>query len=325
MAGNGVMTMDDPEDDLTGGDETPKSLEVTWHLFDEPDIPNLLARAGDGLEEMFEKLGVRPVQVDGEERLFEARYELLKFEGESQYPKAMPDEAVGFADWLTGFPYTEAEIMAMVREESTCPKQVTAQEAAPDDATPPVPLDFFAGLPEADILHNYLAVPTDGVEHLADGLEGELEPELLWWTRQGLKIEDGQKWPTPGEFAALAVRLFPGKYWGEQKTSPFLFSGNWLDTLYYTTAIVEEVLEPNDDRPFPLYRVRWRQQEGDKEGSNLHLARPSGFESYEVGERVAVLKDADTQRQSQTWKDDQVFETEVWRLVPITFYEEGKS
>ncbi|MDI6854387.1 MAG: hypothetical protein QME75_12380 [Deltaproteobacteria bacterium] len=309
--------MFDPDEEFFGDDEAPQSLEVTWHLFDEPDIPNVLERAGDGLEEMFERFGVRPVQVDGQERLFEARYELPKFGGTPRYPEAAADGEMGFMDFLSGFPYGEAEIMAVVREESTCPLKVDSQEAQ-EDAVPPVPLDFFAGFPEGDVLHNYLAVPEDGVEHLAEGLPGEPEPELLWWLRQGLKLEDGQTWPVPGEFAALAVRLFPGKYWGEQKTSPFLFSGNWLDTLYYTSAIVEEVLEPDETRPYPLYKVKWRKA-GD--GGNLHLARPSGFEIYEAGERVAVLKDAATERQSQTWKDDQEWDEKVWRLAPVTFYE----
>ena len=68
---------------------------------------------------------------------------------------------------------------------------------------------------------------------------------------------------------------------------------------------------------------------GGGKGKAEFLARPSGFEEYEVGDRVTVLKDADTDRESQTWKDDQEFDKEIWRIVPVTFWkkdeEEGVS
>lgn len=289
-------------------------------MFREAGIPNLMDRAGDSLEFFFERFGVRPVKVEEQETLFEARYELPKYGGRPRYPEAFGEKDIGFVHFLSGFPYDEAEIMGMLRE-STCPRTVDVVQAEGGEVTPPVPKDFFSGFPEADTLHNYLAVAAEDVDELADGLKGEPDPDLLWWLRRGLKLEEGQKWPVPGEFAALAVRLFPGKYWGEQESSPFLFSGNWLDTVYYTTATVEEVLEPDETRPFPLYRVKWRKKDDEPEGANIHLARPSGFERYEAGERVAVLKDPATTRESQTWKDDQVWDKAVWRLVPITFYE----
>ncbi len=318
------------------------SLEVSWHLFDEPDIPDMLRRVG-ALEKLFEKFEVRPVKVqtdetfEPKEKIFEARYELLKYQvkpGDGKFPeayKAFHGEPDGFVDFLTGFPYDDVEIMAVVYEESSLKNlKPWAQKAMKDDATPPIPESLFEGPPPIDIIHNYTAIPSPNVEHMADNLKGEKEPKLLWWTRQAIYQYTHDlipfKRPIPGEFVALAVRLMPGKYWGEQATSPFFFSGNWLDTLYYTSAIVEEVLEPNDKRPYPLYKIRWRRKlDDDSEEGHLHLARPSGFETYAVGDRVAVLKDAGTERKSQTWKDDQEFKPAIWRLAPITFYEQEEA
>lgn len=315
------------------------SLEVTWHLFDEPDIPDVLGRKGN-LEKMFKDFGIRPVKIEmkhsnePEEKIFEARYEVLKYKVKpksAQYPdayKSFHGEPDGFIDFLTGFPYEEAEIMAVVYEESSLQAlKPWAQKAATGEVVPPIPASLFEGPPPIDIIHNYTAVPSPNVDHMADNLKGEQEPELLWWTRQAIHQYTHDlipfKRPIPGEFVALAVRLMPGKYWGEQQTNPFIFSGNWLDTLYYTSAIVEEVLEPNDKRPYHLYKVRWRRKLDDNsDEGHLHLARPSGFETYEVGDRVAILKDAATERKSQTWKDDQEFKPEIWRIAPITFYEQ---
>jgi hypothetical protein len=116
--------------------------------------------------------------------------------------------------------------------------------------------------------------------------------------------------------------MFPDKPWGTQKSSPFLSSGNWLDTLYYSSAKVVEVQEPEEGRPFKLYKVRWRANEDDE---TEFLARPSGFEEYQVDDLVTILKDAATDRRSQTWEDDKEFDQEVWRIAPVTFWKKEEE
>ena len=57
---------------------------------------------------------------------------------------------------------------------------------------------------------------------------------------------------------ALGNRMMPNKPWGKQKSSPFLYSGNWMDTIYYTSAVITEVIDPTDETPYPTYKAKWR-------------------------------------------------------------------
>ena len=76
---------------------------------------------------------------------------------------------------------------------------------------------------------------------------------------------------------------------------------------------VTEVIEPTDEAPYPTYKVQWRKDEV--------TATPSDFAEYKVGDRVTILKDVATTKQSQLWKDDDMKEFgENWMIVPITFY-----
>jgi len=302
------------------------TLEATYWIFDEPNIPNLFKKAGDFLQSMYDKFSIRPVIIDNEEKIFEARYEVVIYGEKLTYPEAIisPDkEVTAFIDFLGGVPYGAMEMSIMLWELAS---KADKYPVLPGEggAVPPIPRDFFdETFEEERTLFNYLYLDKDGVVGFADGLSGEQETELLWWTRYNYILpdeeEEPRKYPVPGEFVAMGHRLFPTKPWGDQETSPFLFSGNWFDTLYYTTAIVVGVTEPTDEKPFPLYRVKWRGAE--EESNNEFLAKPSGFETYQEGDRVAVLKNVATERVSQTWKDDQEFQEILWRLVPITFYE----
>ena len=184
--------------------------------------------------------------------------------------------------------------------------------------------DLFAGIEEEKILHNYLWLPVDGVDVLAKNLSGtEDTKNPHWWLRWNI-IDKDAKWPTPGEMLFLGVRLFPTSPWGDQKSSPLLFSGNWMDTLYYSSAKVTEVIDETDDTPYKTYKVKWRKNEV--------VATPSDFTEYQVDDRVAILKRPPNDKVSTVWnKDDKdedidpdtgaVFDEENWVLVPISFYE----
>ena len=172
---------------------------------------------------------------------------------------------------------------------------------------------------------NLTAIPTkDMAKIFAPNLEGEPKPaHVKWWFRVQLAGgETGQKYPVPGEFLGLGVRMFPDAYWGHQKSSPFIYSGNWMDTIYYTAAVIKEVHEPTDLIPYATYTVQWHKNEV--------LAKPSDFAEYKVGDRVTILKDVTTEKKTQLWKDDDMKywggEEDMnpaditWQIVPLSFY-----
>lgn len=307
----------------------------TWWLFNEPNIANMVTVAGDFLDDMYLKFGVKPAEIDGASpKIAEARYEMRKYGEEITYPQAILPEFIGqidnmagWMDFLSGVPYGVMEMQIRVGEVSS-QSALYPTLSDPGAPVPPIPNEFFDETYEKkDNLYDYLWLGADNVDEFADGLAGEPTTDLLWWLRYNHVLppeaDAPQKFPHPGEFVAVGARLFPDKPWGDQETSPYLFSGNWVDTLYYTSAIVDEIIEPTDMRPFKLYKVKWRgkEEEMDQEDYNKFLARPSGFDEHEVGDRVTILKDAETERLTQTWKDDKEFLEIIWRIAPITFYE----
>ena len=67
------------------------------------------------------------------------------------------------------------------------------------------------------------------------------------WMRLWLNKEN--KWPIPGELCGLLVKplSLPPHCWWFQETSPFLYSGNWFETDYYTSGIVLAIFEKKPD------------------------------------------------------------------------------
>jgi len=62
-----------------------ETLESTYWLFDEPKFPNIWDRAGDFLDDMCKKFGVKPAKIDENDRIVEARYEIVKHGEELTY------------------------------------------------------------------------------------------------------------------------------------------------------------------------------------------------------------------------------------------------
>ena len=111
--------------------------------------------------------------------------------------------------------------------------------------------------------------------------------------------------------------MMPGEFWGRQKSSPFIYSGNWMDTVYYSGAVVTEVIEPTAEKPYPTYKVQWRK---DKV-----TAKPTDFTEYKVGDRVTILKDVTSDKKTEIWKDRDTDrfpddDRADWRIVPVSFY-----
>ena len=96
------------------------------------------------------------------------------------------------------------------------------------------------------------------------------------------------KWPLPGEFVGLLAKPFPSHIWWFQQTSPFLYSGNWFETNYYTSGIVTEILQPPEGSFGLVYRCVVR-------GVEVCIAS-SDFYGYNVGDRVAILRINDLDR-----------------------------
>jgi len=295
-----------------------ETLEPTWWVMDqESGMDDLVEQAGDSLDHMGEDLGIYPFQdTDSNDRLFLARYELPKFGENFQYSEAIfaPGEVAGFIDFLGGFPIDCVEMLVAIGEWSSKGDQVKVKDGI-GKAAAPGPDNLFQW-PESDkVFFNLTAIPTKDVAKIfAPNLSGEAEPQKThWWIRVNLASEN-KKWPIPGEFLGLGVRMMPDKPWGKQKSSPFLYSGNWMDTVFYTSAVVKSINDPTDDQPYPTYEVQWRK--------DTVTAKPSDFAEYQVGDRVTILKDVAAEKQSQTWEDDDTkdFDTEGWVIVPISFY-----
>jgi hypothetical protein len=304
--------------------EVPKVLEETWFVLDsESNMDDTHDKAGGSLVKQFEEgLGIFPFKTFKEEdsRIFEARFEFPKYGEDFQYPEAIiegVESPLGFIDFMTGFPLDNIEMLVMIGEYSTDPKTLAATKSVlPGEggAAAPVPEAFFTWQ-EDMILMNYTALAQAGVEWMAKNLTGEPEPKSHWWLRYNLKsAESGAKYPVPGEFFGLGVRLMPDLPWGAQESSPFLYSGNWLPTIYYDSAVIKEIVDPTDDVSYPTYTVIWHGQE-------IKDVRPSDFCEYRVGDRATILKDVSTDKKTQLWKDlDQKEFGDNWMLAPICFY-----
>jgi hypothetical protein len=308
-------------------EEYEGSEEVTWVLFKAPGFDDLYEQAGDSLDANLEKLKIYPVNIDKKRTLFLARFEIPAYKQDFQYSDAILDKSgeppLAWFDFLAGFPIKVIETLVMVGEISSRLDLKDGKLEAMDgggDVTPPFPESLFEGYADNKILVNTIAFNSEFAEWMAKNLEGEPESTgLTWWVRANLPNVEGSKFPYPGEFFGLACRLMVGRYWDQQESSPFIFSGNWIDTVYLTGAVIKEITEPTDDVPYPVYKIQWRKFTVD----GVHA---SDFSEFKVGDRVCILKDVTTEKKTQTWKDDDMktFGTEggdsQWVIVPFSFY-----
>lgn len=293
------------------------TLEPTWWVIDqEPGMDDLAGITGDILKKMKDDLKIFPFQDrDARDRLFLARFEFPKSGEAFKYSEAVfaPGEVIGFIDFLAGFPVDCIEMLVAIGEFSTKADKVTVLDGT-GKAAAPVPEKFFEWPDRDKVLLTLTAIPTkDRAKILAPNLGGE--PDLTkphWWFRVNL-VGDTAKFPIPGEFVGLGVKMMPNVSWGKQKSSPFVYSGNWVDTVYYASGVITEVIIPTDTVPFPTYKVKWRKDE--------ITVKPSDFAEYRVGDRVTILKDVSTDKKTELWKDDDTkTPKDNWTIAPITFY-----
>lgn len=296
-------------------------LPFSWWLKAEPDMDDRLEEADQSLNDMFEKYEIYPLLIykPREEKLFLARFEAIIFDANFKHDDAMkseaaPEEPLMFIDFMDGMSCGAAELVGVVGELSSVGDIVVLKSE--DKAVPEMHETFFSDKDFEDSDHVPFShlwadrIKADNpYQMLARNLTGEPSPQSChWWFRFFLVDEDEElKWPVPGEFMSFCPRIWPTLVWNKQKSNPFMFSGNWIETVYYTNAKVLEVL---DDDPYPRYRIQYRKYE--------IIAKPTDFAKHEVDERVTILRLSD--KTSWTWKDLTEFDTEEWVIAPVSFY-----
>jgi hypothetical protein len=226
-------------------------------------------------------------------------------------------------DFLCGFPIECVEMLMYVGQFSSTKEilQEAVKEGAGKVHAPvPGPGRFFEWPEERNILLNVTAKPTTYTDIFPADIAAAQPVHAHWWIR--LHLDGYEKYPVPGELGFLGVRMMPDMFWGKQKSSPFLYSGNYMDTVYYTGAVVKTVIEPTQDKPYPRYLVQWRMDRVE--------ARPTDFAEYKVDDRVTILKNVTTDKATETWMDYDTnrsarFPPEDddkvdWKICPIGFY-----
>ena len=286
-------------------------LDPSWWTLDrEPGMDDMVEKAGDAIKKMREDLKVYPFQdTDGEPRLF-----LVQFEFPKESTKAPK------INFMVGMPKDCIEMIMHIGQISTIPDEIEdVVLEGNEQPTPPFIVPLFEW-PDMDrVLLNVAATKAENVELFAEPLpEGEDTTKPHWWLQLELLETEGKKWPVPGELLCLVVRIFPAEPWGKQKSSPFIWSANFFDSVYLSGGIIKEIQEPTDDQPYPTYTVAWH----GKKGEYIENVRPSDFAEYKVDDFVAILKDVATEKEKQTWKDEDMteFNKEKFVIAPITYY-----
>ncbi len=158
------------------------------------------------------------------------------------------------------------------------------------------------------------------------------------WSRYW--FDKDEPWPMPGELVCLVLKTMQFVVWWFQETQPFIYSGMWFETEFYSSGEVLEVFEPEpgSEEVVSTYRVFCK-------GEELFL-KPTDFLEYEEGDRVAILKNADSTGKEPRaaylgyfgTEDLQFFKEAYedmeddlkphekcvphWWIAPITFYED---
>jgi hypothetical protein len=276
----------------------------TWWAFDEPGFDRL-AEAGTSLDEMFLALGVEPVSIEREvSRIFEARYEFPTYGNSFKHAGVAGDDMIGFIDFPIGVPFGCIERCAIAGEISSLD---TIGIDGGELAAPPLVEDMFNEKTGMSITNSLIWVDKEYTESLAKGLGVDKELEHHWWMRCQLAKNDpdNTERPTPGEFLNLVIFMFPNLPWGWQRKNPFIMSGNWMETVFYTSCRVISGEEGN-------YTVKYRK--------NNISAVASDWAQYEADDRVTILKGVNSPLHTFTWEDLGEYDTDDWVIIPALFY-----
>jgi len=280
----------------------------------------------------------------------EARYEVVQTGGSATYvsngPKQDTKNYVGYIAFPVG-PLgvmwgislaTESSLSAGIGG-SVKPVDAGNGTVQGGELLPPFDLGKSEVAGEKLMSKGYLVEDDTKVELLAADFGGLDNPELHYWMRYWITKDNTEI--VPGEFVGLLCRPWPLHCWWFQETAPFLYSGNWVETEFYTSGIVQEIqvidedFTPNDGEIGDRYKVWVKNEE--------IIVKSSDFLEYEVDERVGLLK---TWREGKAvtghslgavapppnfnWQDLELLDTggtltEDWVIVPAGFYESSGS
>lgn len=253
----------------------------------------------------------------------EMRFEtVLEGKGFKYYSSGMPNGSVGYLAFPVG-QLGVMEIISLIGESVTegSSFSVGGSEAIKEGNEMMAPTHDNRGYCVGTHLvkNGYLA--QNEVELMADEFEGQEPAEPHRWLRYWI-MPDGT-FPVPGEFVALLAKPELFHVWWFQETYPFLYSGQYWETEYYTSGIIKEIIEQEEGEA-NVYRVWVRSFE-------MYL-RPSDFAGYEIDERVAIVKNFSDLTDNMDWtglvesgkNNDSSSASSPdsdWCIVPISFYD----
>jgi hypothetical protein len=161
----------------------------------------------------------------------------------------------------------------------------------------------------------YVPEDSPAVEYFADSFgAGDNAAPIHQWLRY--YVESDSTGIIPGEFVAISCKPWIPHCWWYQETSPFVYSGHWMENEFYTSGVIKEVLENNE------YTVMVKNEDV--------RVKSTDYYEYAVGDRVGLLKShVDSTptvggQSSFTWEDLELKNTtEIltdWRIIPVDFY-----
>lgn len=265
-------------------------------------------------------------------KIWPSRYEIWNPFQESEFKVQVPEEldgaeVCGFFDFLCG-PICSMESVLIAGEvtgnlddlgidkgEKLIPPLVDEFTKERDDDPPNLIFLKYGNHYMHDRAEKW---PGQGEDNPEDW-SSEFDPWPHRFVRCYHQRED--QFPTPGEMLCLVCRAFRmAQVWWFQEKNPFLYSGHWFETTFYTSGIIKEKNEVEGSDPTDYtYKVRWHDDLPDAE------VKSTDYFEYEVDERVAIMKDVGSNEATMNWKklteELGTFE-EGWRIAPLSFYEE---
>jgi hypothetical protein len=252
----------------------------------------------------------------------EMRYEtILNGKGFKYYSSGMPSGSVGYL----AFPVGQLGVMEIISfiGESIVEDDlfsIDGQEAIVEGKGMMAPVHDNRGYCVGTHLVESGYLVQDNAEYPADEFEGQESVQPHQWLRYWINPSD--TFPVPGEFIILVAKSELFHAWWFQETYPFIYSGNWFETEYYSSGIVKAIISPAGDELTNIYKIWIRCYE-------MYL-RPTDFYEYQIGDRVAVVKETLELIGNWDWsliesdKDNDSSSAsspdEDWRIAPISFY-----
>jgi len=274
-----------------------------WYTF---PAGNVLNFGGKTAEETMAKLAdffeavddAKPLRLcesppaPGPYTIKQARFEVWQTDGGPNYssvgPKSTTNDYVGYV----AFPVGPLGVMwnISVATQSSLGENGTTSSVHPVDGSngvlsgglllPPFELSVEQIFGEELMSKGWLTTDDSVAELYAEPFAGQDDFPKHKWLRYWIKPENTTI--VPGEFVGLMCRPWPLHCWWYQETAPFVYSGTWVETEFYTSGVVKEVIEPEEGEVGNRYRVWVKNEE--------IIVKSSDFLEYEEDEQIGLLK-----------------------------------